>query len=62
MSQKPASDPEFKPASIAQWAQAAAKSAHGGDVEALHWPPPDGISVVPDTHLTLPQNREGSHS
>jgi methylmalonyl-CoA mutase len=47
MSQKPASDPEFKPASIAQWAQAAAKSAPGGDVEALHWQTPDGISVKP---------------
>ena len=47
MSQKPASDPEFKPASIAQWAQAAAKSAPGGDVEALNWQTPDGISVKP---------------
>ncbi len=47
MSQKPASDPEFKPASIAQWAQAAAKSAPGGDVNALHWQTPDGISVKP---------------
>ena len=47
MSQKPASDPEFKPASTAQWAQAAAKSAPGGDVNALHWQTPDGISVKP---------------
>jgi len=47
MSQKPASDPEFKPASIAQWAQAAVKSAPGGDVEALNWQTPDGISVKP---------------
>jgi len=47
MSQKPASDPEFKPASIAQWAQAAAKSAPGGDVDALNWQTPDGISVKP---------------
>ena len=47
MSQKPASDPEFKPASIAQWAQAAAKSAPGGDVNALNWQTPDGISVKP---------------
>jgi len=47
MSHKPASDPEFKPASIAQWAQAAAKSAPGGDVNALNWQTPDGISVKP---------------
>ena len=47
MSHKPASDPEFKPASAAQWAQAAAKSAPGGDVNALHWQTPDGISVKP---------------
>jgi methylmalonyl-CoA mutase len=47
MSQKPASDPEFKASSIAQWAQAAAKSAPGGDVEALNWQTPDGISVKP---------------
>ena len=47
MSHKPASDPEFKPASTAQWAQAAAKSAPGGDVNALHWQTPDGISVKP---------------
>ena len=47
MSQKPASDPEFKPASTAQWAQAAAKSAPGGDLNALHWQTPDGISVKP---------------
>lgn len=47
MSHKPASDPEFKPASTAQWAQAAAKSAPGGDVNALNWQTPDGISVKP---------------
>jgi methylmalonyl-CoA mutase len=47
MSHNPASDPEFKPASIAQWAQAAAKSAPGGDVNALNWQTPDGISVKP---------------
>ena len=47
MSHKPASDPEFKPASAAQWAQAAAKSAPGSDVNALHWQTPDGISVKP---------------
>jgi methylmalonyl-CoA mutase len=47
MSHNPASDPEFKPASIARWAQAAAKSAPGGDVNALNWQTPDGISVKP---------------
>ena len=47
MSHNPASEPEFKPASIAQWAQAAAKSAPGGDVNALNWQTPDGISVKP---------------
>ena len=47
MSHNPASEPEFKPASIAQWAQAAAKSAPGGDVDALNWQTPDGISVKP---------------
>ncbi|HSI50502.1 MAG TPA: methylmalonyl-CoA mutase [Ideonella sp.] len=39
--------PEFKPASLSQWAQAAAKSAPGGDVEALNWQTPDGITVKP---------------
>ena len=47
MSHNPASAPEFNPASTAQWAQAAAKSAPGGDVNALHWQTPDGISVKP---------------
>ena len=47
MSQKPPSAPEFKPASIDDWGRAAAKSAPGGDVNALNWQTPDGISVKP---------------
>ncbi|KPF49378.1 methylmalonyl-CoA mutase [beta proteobacterium AAP121] len=39
--------PEFKPATLAQWQQAAAKSAPGGDVNALQWRTPEGISVKP---------------
>ena len=39
--------PEFKPATLAQWAQAAAKSAPGGDVAALNWTTPEGITVKP---------------
>jgi methylmalonyl-CoA mutase len=38
---------EFSPASLADWAQAAAKSAPGGDVSALDWHTPDGITVKP---------------
>jgi methylmalonyl-CoA mutase len=38
---------EFTSASLAQWAQAAAKSAPGGDVEALNWVTPEGITVKP---------------
>ncbi len=37
----------FKPASLDAWHKAAAKSAPGGDVEALNWLTPDGISVKP---------------
>jgi len=33
--------------SLAQWAKAAAKSAPGGDVSALGWVTPEGISVKP---------------
>ncbi len=40
-------DPEFSPASLAQWAKSAAKSAPGGDVSALDWHTPDGITVKP---------------
>jgi methylmalonyl-CoA mutase len=38
---------EFKPASLADWQNAAAKSAPDGDVEALNWHTPDGITVKP---------------
>ena len=39
--------PEFAPASLEAWAKAAAKSAPGGDVNALNWVTPDGITVKP---------------
>jgi methylmalonyl-CoA mutase len=39
--------PEFQPASLETWAQAAAKSAPGGQLEALNWVTPDGITVKP---------------
>ena len=39
--------PEFKPATLDDWKKAAAKSAPGGDVEALTWVTPDGIRVKP---------------
>ncbi len=39
--------PEFKPASLEQWAAAAAKSAPGGDLGALNWTTPEGITVKP---------------
>ncbi|KAF1066283.1 MULTISPECIES: methylmalonyl-CoA mutase [Variovorax] len=45
MSSKP--EPSFKPATLEAWAKAAAKSAPGGDVAALNWITPDGISVKP---------------
>ena len=38
---------EFNPASLQVWGVAAAKSAPGGDVSALAWQTPDGISVKP---------------
>ena len=37
----------FKPSSLADWEKAAAKSAPGGDVDALSWRTPDGFSVKP---------------
>ncbi len=40
-------NPEFQPSDLAAWAKAAAKSAPGGDVAALNWQTPDGISVKP---------------
>jgi methylmalonyl-CoA mutase len=39
--------PSFKPASMADWDKAAQKSAPGGDVNALNWLTPDGITVKP---------------
>ncbi len=47
--------PEFARATLEQWAQAAAKSAPGGRLEALNWVTPEGITVKPlytaaDTH------------
>ena len=48
MSPKNTSSPtDFNPASLEAWAKAAAKSAPGGDVSALNWQTPDGISVKP---------------
>jgi methylmalonyl-CoA mutase len=38
---------EFKTATLEAWAKAAAKSAPGGNVEALNWITPDGIEVKP---------------
>ncbi len=40
-------DPEFAPADLQAWAQAAARSAPGGDLSALNWTTPDGIAVKP---------------
>ncbi|MEX1168057.1 MAG: methylmalonyl-CoA mutase [Hydrogenophaga sp.] len=39
--------PEFKPSSLEAWDQAAQKSAPRGDVAALNWLTPDGITVKP---------------
>ncbi len=39
--------PEFTTASLAQWQKAAAKSAPGGDVQALNWVTPEGLTVKP---------------
>ncbi|KQV48136.1 methylmalonyl-CoA mutase [Pelomonas sp. Root1217] len=38
---------EFKPATLEQWTKAAAKSAPGGDVAALNWVTPEGLTVKP---------------
>ncbi len=40
-------NPEFKAATLDAWAKAAAKSAPGGNVDALNWITPDGIAVKP---------------
>ena len=39
--------PSFKAAQLADWTKAAQKSAPGGDVNALNWVTPDGITVKP---------------
>ncbi len=39
--------PSFKPATLDDWHKAAQKSAPGGDVAALNWLTPDGITVKP---------------
>jgi methylmalonyl-CoA mutase len=39
--------PKFAPSSLEQWHKAAAKSAPGGDVAALNWVTPEGITVKP---------------
>lgn len=39
--------PEFNRATLDQWAKAAAKSAPGGDVSALNWVTPEGLTVKP---------------
>ena len=41
------STPPFNAATLEAWAKSAAKSAPGGDVNALNWETPDGISVKP---------------
>ena len=41
------STPEFSPVSLEQWSRAAAKSAPGGDLSALDWVTPEGITVKP---------------
>src|SRR5918911_817808 len=38
---------DFSPATLAAWEKAAAKSAPGGDVAALNWLTPEGITVRP---------------
>ena len=42
-----ASPNEFTQVSIEQWARAAAKSAPNGEVDALNWVTPEGITVKP---------------
>lgn len=40
-------DLKFKPATLQQWAEAAAKFAPGGDLAALNWVTPEGITAKP---------------
>ena len=44
---KSSSSSLFNASSLSDWAKSAAKSAPGGDVNALNWQTPDGISVKP---------------
>ncbi len=37
----------FKPSSLADWEKAAVKSAPGGNLDALNWQTPEGITVKP---------------
>ncbi|MFC6280335.1 MULTISPECIES: methylmalonyl-CoA mutase [Polaromonas] len=46
-SKKSSPQPDFNSSSLDAWTKAAAKSAPGGDVNALNWQTPDGISVKP---------------
>ncbi|MBZ8142319.1 methylmalonyl-CoA mutase [Rubrivivax gelatinosus] len=46
-SPKPLESGEFAPSTLEQWHKAAAKSAPGGDVEALNWLTPEGLTVKP---------------
>ena len=39
--------PKFQPADLTAWTKAAAKSAPNGNVDALNWQTPDGITVKP---------------
>ncbi len=39
--------PEFDPATLEQWREAAARSAPGGELSALDWLTPEGIRVKP---------------
>lgn len=41
------SDPKLTPEALAAWHKAAAKSAPGGNVDALNWVTPEGIVVKP---------------
>ena len=40
-------EPQFKSASLEDWQRAAAKSAPGGNVDALNWTTSEGIVVKP---------------
>jgi hypothetical protein len=48
---------EFNPATLEQWAKAAAKSAPGGDVAALNWVTPEGIT---SSRCTPPPTRRAA--